>query len=433
MKARVVRIRKNPLGRIRGNCELLFTIALFGTYIIFIFNSTVRFFVPQMHKIDTLFIYTLFILMILFTIREVLKRIKYWQMLSCVGILFLLLGSMIFSSNMGTNLAVVKSVVLECFPLFFLACTVQDFSAVKRYMDTAAIITVFCLGFVIYILGVGKLEEGVGYSQYMSYYVLLPTIILAGLLFEKFRIIILVSFFLGLFIMLSFGARGPLTCLAFFIALKLLTAFAKMEIHKKLALAFITSICGVLLYTLFYKLINWLIDVFQSFGFSIRAVQGLVDSSFLTDLSRSQIYTYCLNRISRNPFVGTGLVNDRIYITNAIFSGDSPIGNYPHNIFLEIWMQFGIFIGTIILTIITFMLFKGLSKKIPEDAKNVTLVFIGIGLFPLFFSGSYVNSSNFYIMMAVCSTLSYSLRRNIAKTGVFRHGWGITANNKTVD
>lgn len=427
MQKSIHKYRESFQNRIFGNCELLFVVSLFGTYIIFIFNTIIRIFISQINKLDTLFFYSLFAFEVLFALHEIRKRIKYWQLFFCTSTIFMLLFAIAFSNNLAVNFAVLKSVVLECFPVFLLAGTVQDFSAVKRYMNKAAIITIYCLSFVIYVLGVGKLEEGIGYSQYMSYYVLLPTIIIAGLLLEKFRIIVLVPFLLGLFIMLSFGARGPLTCLVLYIALKLLIAFVRMEIHKRLALVAITSISGVLLYTLFYRLIDWLIGIFQSFGFSIRAIQGLMDSSFLTDASRSQIYAYCINYISRNPLWGTGLVNDRVYITNAIFSGDSPIGNYPHNIFLEIWMQFGIFFGTIILAIIIIMLLKGLSSKISADAKSVTLILIGTGFFPLLFSGSYINSSNFYILIAVCGTIGYSLRRSDAKTGVFRHGWRITA------
>jgi len=226
----------------------------------------------------------------------------------------------------------------------------------------------------------------------------------------------LIPFLLGLFMMLSYGARGPLNCLVLYTAVKLLIVFVEKGVHGKLVLVLNISSIGVSLYLVIDKIFDWLMTVFQNLGFSTRSVKMLMDSSFLTDTSRYQIYTFCYDRILSHPYLGTGVVNDRIYIANTIFGGDSPIGNYPHNIFLEIWMQFGIFIGTILLVVIMLVLLNGLSSRISADAKGTALILIGTGFFPLLFSGSYIDSNAFYILMGVCGTLAYPLRWNATKT-----------------
>ena len=75
-------------------------------------------------------------------------------------------------------------------------------------------------------------------------------------------------------------------------------------------------------------------------------------------------------------------------------------GLYAHNIFLEIYVEFGLILGSFILL---FILYLAISSLLVKDIKKygIALLWICLGLLPLFFSGSYLTSLEFWIMLAV--------------------------------
>lgn len=382
-----------------GECEFLLSVFIFLPYISDIFNNIVRHIITNTYKLDTLLVYGLFGLLCLLSLKNIAKRIKSWQILIMLSVVLVMLISMLTSADQSIHIEVLKNILFFCFPIFLVAGTVIDFSKLKIYINKFALVIPYFIAFNIYVLGTGILENGV-YSQSLTYYLLLPTIVLLSAMIERFSIKTLIPLLLSLFIMFSFGARGPLVCVALFAVLKFVFELRA----KRNRWIFIVLICilGVLVYTYYFAILQWFINLFEKLGFSSRSVSLILDNSFFEDKSRIKIYQCCLSYIANHPLWGTGLINDRIYLVNALYSGENAIGTYPHNIFIEILMQFGIIFGLILLGILITLLSKCLLQKSNKASRDMILIYLAVGVFPLLFSESYIDSSNFYLLLGLC-------------------------------
>ena len=396
-------INKKTNITIKNNCELLLAVTIFFSYIISVFNHTIRFLLGNIFKIDTLLVYGLYAILCLLCIKEILHRIKIQHILFLLIVLFFLLAATIVSGNQKLNILVIQDVLIKCVPVFLLAASAHDFSNLKKYITTASIITPYCIAFIIFVLRVDSilLNES-SYSQNMSYFALLPTIVLLNSMFEEFNLKKLAPFLISFFIMLSYGARGPITCLMFFMFAKIIISVQTSNNKKRIAMLVFFGILGSLLNYYLSTVLQWMMSVLRELGFSVRSVELLVNKSFFEDTARTELIELSINRIIRNPLLGTGMINERLYLSKIVASGENIIGYYPHNILLEILLQFGLVFGLIIIIFLLIKLFMCFGSRIHEDTRSVVLIFVGIGLFPLFFSGSYISDPNFYILCSVC-------------------------------
>jgi len=396
----------NKLINIKKNdCELLFTVYVFFSYIITIFNSLVRSIISKTYKIDTLLLYVFFVLLFFFMLREFIRRITLWHIVSIFMIIFVLTISLLFSIDPSTNAKVIIEILIKCIPSFLLAGTVRDFQKLKKYFSKVSHLVPWGYIFMIFVLKKSLLLDSNTYEQSISYLLLLPTIVLMGEIIEHFSFKTLIPLSLGTLIMLSYGARGPFICLLLYMFVKIFFMSNKNN-RSNITSISIVAIC-IYTYMFFFNILATILEFFETLGFSTRVINGLINASFFEDVSRQNIYKLCLERILSNPIVGTGIINDRIYISRVLFSGANPVGYYPHNIILEILMQFGIFIGIgILVSLILFISRLLLSKNVSNDSKNIVLIYIGIGFFPLLFSGSYISEEQFYILLAICLTIN---------------------------
>lgn len=418
--------------RISGNCELLLAIWLFFPIICMTFLNTVRRFVPDTYKLDTLLLYGLFGVMALLSIRRMLNRIGVWQILVCAAVIAALLFSALFSSEVNVNFAVIKEVCISCLPVLLLASTARNFGSLKHYLSVAALIAPYLLAYDVYVLGVGALESSIQYSQSMAYMTLLPAIILLSDIIDRFSVKKLIPLLISIFIMLSFGARGPITCVALFATIKLFSVLPSENKRKRTMIIAVALLLGGMLYIFFFEIMGWLMRTMNSLGFSVRIAESLLNRSFFFEFStasgRIAIFNAGLKKVFAQPLWGTGLVNDRIYLAGVFGITTGSIGSYAHNFFIEVLMQFGILIGGVLLALFLRGLYRCLSRSISREARSVVLTLLGFGFFPLMFSGSYLDSSDFYALIGVCGAVLYtraiSMRKAI-KRGVFHEGRSI--------
>lgn len=156
--------------------------------------------------------------------------------------------------------------------------------------------------------------------------------------------------------------------------------FTPVQIVIALALFFVC----VFLLTYYYNSYKWLL---QS-GLE-RAVSFIDFSDFTIDLdntsNRDYVYENALHVIGENPLFGIGIYG---------YNYDSGWGQYPHNIILELLMQYGIVLGV---AAIVFFVYIELSVVLSKDH-----LIKGLSLFPLtslMFSGSYTSTVMFWFVV----------------------------------
>lgn len=262
---------------------------------------------------------------------------------------------------------------------------IKDYNLFKRVLYQFS--RIICVIGILYgILNVtGLLAVTSFYSMPYSYALLLPIMLLVISKSIIDKILVFFSFIL-IFIM---GSRGPLgIILAFIILYIFIVGNLKMRII--LLMCFITIL---LLVPYFFKLI-------EAFDIQSRTLILLMDGALDSDSGRSDIYNIIWEKIAENPFWGYGIGADRTFLDGA----------YVHNIILEFWIDFGLFIGSFFLFLLFFKTWNVFRlSSIKYDKLLVLIVFLA-GFVPLLFSGSYLIFFNFSFLIGFLLLASKSQR-----------------------
>lgn len=386
--------------------------------VISLFNHTIRSFIVLPFKMDTIFIYSIFILIALLSVKTILIRSK----LSSLIIIYVLLLAYLISFLLNSYyydyyISIGVDFLINTVPWLIVAFSVQDFMLYKKYLYISALIILASFIFNLFVFRVEMVNEQV-YSQYQTYVLLPVAIILADALYEKISILNIGLLILAIILMLSMGARGPLACVLLFFILKNLVLF-RFDLKK----AFINNIPIILLISVvnifFDKIIINLLIIFEKMNLSTRTINKIIEGTLFEDRSRTLLIKHSLELIGNNSFIGVGLGKDRILLASRMRSTDllsEAVGWYPHNIFIELLLQFGVIIGFAFILYIIWHLFISVFKSNLKFRVDVICIFIGIGFFPLLFSGSYVNSPLFFALMGFCLNKEHlSINKNDTK------------------
>jgi O-antigen ligase len=330
-------------------------------------------------------------IMYLKNIRIVLKRIGSCFILAyAFGGAVFLLTMLIFPKNNEYLIDVFFWLFLICFPtgLYYLA--IRDKNV---FLDLLLLSSYYqvVMGFLIFI---NMVITTPNYDMVFTYLMLVPVIILTyKMLFIQFKLIDCIITFLAIIAMVAVGSRGPLLAYLIFIMLLILTYFLQKKIrYKDLPLLILTN---TIILTLVFNLSELLVllqNTLYKYGINSRTLNLLLSDNidFLT--GRKEIFANTISHIIQKPIIGYGIAGDRVFLS----------GTYPHNIFLEIIAQFGVIMGGIL--IVTFLVYwtNGLFFNKNKTERHLGIIFAGLGLISLFFSGSYLTSSNYWLFMAIC-------------------------------
>lgn len=161
----------------------------------------------------------------------------------------------------------------------------------------------------------------------------------------------------------------------------------KINIKIKIAITFLISFIIVNLKNIVDEVYKKLLE-YNIFSYSLLKYKRMLDYGFSSGLSgRDEIYENTLNIIKNNLLIGKGMPALR------------EIGSrfdYPHNIFLQILMEFGI-LGIVLFLVVLIRIYKSYSKKTVEE-KEFFIIVILMNI-RLLFSSSYLVYPMFWIML----------------------------------
>ena len=271
-------------------------------------------------------VFTIITVILLLISSQFFVRKYVYLAFGAISLLFL--SSYFFFNSSDISLLIYGEFLLKSFSLFLIGSFPFSTDSLKKYFYHFSILNFAALSF---ILVSGQIEE----IDYMRFgYALLPTLLVSLYLFKEhnklFNSLIILSSFTMMFI---FGSRGPLVGLAIFLLI-LLFINKNMKILNKV-LAFLVLSLGFIYLFLFNGLIQILDYIYFDLGFDtysiaklrMMVIDGLVESSS----GRDTLYQSFINLIVENPVFGNG-----IGITNKLWDVT------PHNIFLQILIEFGI-------------------------------------------------------------------------------------------
>ncbi|RHL91598.1 O-antigen ligase family protein [Bacteroides intestinalis] len=250
-----------------------------------------------------------------------------------------------------------------CIPIFLSTISVKNLQILFRVCVLMSYIGAFLgvLYAALFITGNLPMLENM-YNMSFGYALLLPTLFL--IYFNKNKILI---FLLILSILLA-GSRGPLIPIFILIMVRMINSYSKKKLFFILLFVLIGS------FIVFPILLNYLSDV----GISSRTLFLLLDGSLDSDSGRGYIYSLIWEKVLERPLLGYGFFADRVFL-----------GLYCHNIFVEIFLNWGIFIPLILFIVLVYLGFF-LYKKISKDEKILLILLFSSSVIPLLLSSSYL-------------------------------------------
>lgn len=150
------------------------------------------------------------------------------------------------------------------------------------------------------------------------------------------------------------GSRGCILFLGLFLAVYIIRIFRATK-HKFRNALLVVIICASL-YIFYDTILLGLSNVISQLGFSSRFIDTLLNGSITEDSGRSIIWDATLQMIKDNP-LGYGAMGTRFKLTSLVDPG------YPHSLVLEILVDYGVIIGSILLILYFYHVFTMLRKR----------------------------------------------------------------------
>ena len=218
--------------------------------------------------------------------------------------------------------------------------------------------------------------------------------------FKSKKILSLLIFLVSLFAIVSFGSRGPLLCILFFIFIFLIMNIKK---HKLLFGLFI--ILSMFIFFNFQPLLHSSINFLNSHGIQSRTLRKLRDGGIADDTGRSRIHDVTFDLIENNGVTGVGFGVERITINEEINNMNKDMSScYPHNLFLEIIVQYGWFIGGALCLGIIFLFLKSILVTKGAE-RDLIFIIMSVEFVRLMISSSYVVSILLFYLIGLCIRL----------------------------
>lgn len=220
------------------------------------------------------------------------------------------------------------------------------------------------------------------YNMGFSYYMLLPLLLFWDDFISRKHWLSLIKTVSLFTLILIYGNRGAILCFILYVVVRSILD------NKKPALSILTAIASIVVYLNFKVIVGELYHKLSSYGIYSRTLM-LLSTDMKHSSGRDVIKERAWSLINEHPLLGHGIVSDRTFI-----------GTYPHNIILELFVDYGIILGTIVFLIICYIILK----KLKEQKNNLHryLLWICVGFVPLLFSETYLKNIPFFLLIGLC-------------------------------
>lgn len=278
-------------------------------------------------------------------------------------------------------------------------CVVRKIKDWDYFFDVCRIYCLFALFVALTTVFVYDSAVLMNYEffSYMPYsYFILPYILCSYVLARRKKSLLWLAVSLTLFAsVLSYGARNAVMMTPLFVcAYELFTG----SVTKRLVILLVILVLGVALYFFIDKIMYSLSLI--PFLENSRLITKFLSKAVTSGGERDLFINEGIRRLLHMEMEIPGLFGDRKYIS----------GPYPHNIMLEIMLQFGWILGIVF----NAFLFYLVCYSVFLSRNKVMGIFLFFGIFgKLFVSDTYVMYGNFWLWMFASISLCNS---SFAKT-----------------
>ena len=244
-------------------------------------------------------------------------------------------------------------------------------------------------------------------SMSFSYNILMPVLLMAAFWLREKKIIYLACALFGFFEILVFGSRGSIVCCVLFIALYILFIYSgKMGGVKAFFVALLIVLVGIIFTS--SAVLQLLINLLDSIGVSSRSLNSLLSGDIADSNGRFDIWINSISLLSSNGYLGCGIFADQYNFGR---------GDYTHNIFIELLVDFGLLVGSVLILLLIAAVCRTLCKCGDNDASVIFIAFCSYSFGYLFFSSSLWYCAQFWGMLGLISMRSNILPREENASG----------------
>ena len=283
----------------------------------------------------------------------------------------------VFSEWAGTTLVV-------CIPLCVFCMVIQDKGILYRML-----VKVSYFIFMLLLLDMQGNMTGKRYDLHFSYALLLVIILHFSELISGKSKLFFITIVSGIIMIVLFGSRGTLICLAVYLILKILTNISNKK-RRYMYIVLLVVAFGVLYWITNNVMVIY--NFFKELGYTSRTLDLFAQGSFLShDSGRSGLWEAVWNAINSKMWFGWG-------IRGAI---DEMLGHpYPHQFFMDLWLTFGVPIGTVIIILLLLPVKRVIIEKKGID-KDLYQIFFSLGFVSLMYSNSLFISQYYFVFLGL--------------------------------
>ena len=244
-------------------------------------------------------------------------------------------------------------------------------------------------------------ELHVSYNLSLGYSALIFVLVFLFDALEEKKVIDLVGSMIGIFIIVVAGSRGPFLDIAIFLVIYVMLKVR--ESRKKMILTILIAAGTALLWNIVPYLIIGVSAVLEKYHLSSRMVTKILSGDILDNSGRSDIWSAAMEMIRKKP-LGYGAMGSRHVITDIIYVG------HPHNFFLELFIDFGVIVGSIIIIWLVLNTIRMFKMKDQDEWKGVFLIFFARAC-QLLLSATFWHSIGLWGVLAVGFCMSKAQKK----------------------
>lgn len=368
---------------------LMFTAFFSYNLITLLINTIVNFFVPNT-PVDTIVCTIVYFYFIIFALGPVSRRIvsaDVMFLLFCISVYFF--HYLFYPDNEELLLKFFPKFIFTVLPLFLLGRSIRDYKTLLNCFEKASRYVVL-IAFAYYVIIIVSGQELDSDNMSFAYYLLPFAIISAYYAITSFSLMNLFRTAISCITLILTGTRGPLMCLA--ISIVLIVVLHQKSTGKRIF--WTIAIIAFVFFLLSDTFIN-LMERFNAYLFSRdienRIIEKFLGENLFDDSGRSSINVILQNAIREKPFLGYGIMGDRV-LANT----------YAHNFLYELMIDFGVIIGFGLFAFLLIAVVRNiLLTNVTEEYRVISLLLISSVFVKLFVSGSYIQEANFFLLLGV--------------------------------
>lgn len=342
--------------------------------------------------------YIVTVSLFLFSYTFLKKRIKVSDIIFWV--LYCLLFAISYVLHPQNNL-IQKEYALETmlftYPYLFLGLNI-DINVMRKPM--ARISCVVILWFIFYCFiylqnKIGSMQDNAIHEHMYYAYLVLPHVLMCiWSAFKDKNLFSLLGSILGLFLLFSFGNRGSIVDVVFFV---LIYMALFINSRWKYVLYLLMAIIGCILYYYMDIIVVYFQRLLSEMGMSTRFFDFLAEGSFWEGASvgeRFSLLSILRLAIIESPLFGYGFCGSWQFIDT-----------YPHNIFYDLAITFGPILGIFLFFLLVILVYKAYNVVSNTDEKGFLIILFITGFIKLFMSYTFLNNVETFLMIGYCLCL----------------------------